>query len=178
MNKVFEWIKCHKLKTSLLTFFLFVLPVIIVHILFKWNTNINILNAEWTAGEFLNYFGSFLSFLGTVALGALALWQNHRFHQYHIENLEPMISMRLFSLNNSLYLSIKNTGQTEARDLKVKINSLINNGNNKLLCDDLFKMPFELFPNESVQGMVAYDGSNIGMNIFPPSWNKHIIFQT
>lgn len=167
MIKLFEWIKNHKCKTLLLTSLLFILPVFTIHILFKVRTNIDILNAEWSAGEFLNYFGSFMSFIGTVSLGALALWQNHFFHQYHIESLEPMISMKLFTVDHFLYLSVKNTGQTEARDLSIKLNSIINNGDNQLFCDDLFTMTFDLFPNESVQGKVAIDGSNVEMQIFP-----------
>ena len=33
--------------------------------------------AEWSAGDALGYYGAVLSFLGTVILGALALYQNH-----------------------------------------------------------------------------------------------------
>ena len=33
--------------------------------------------AEWDAGDALGYYGAILSFIGTVVLGALALYQNH-----------------------------------------------------------------------------------------------------
>lgn len=167
MENIYEWIKNQKLKILLITCILLMLPILITHILFKWRTDIDLLNAEWSAGELLNYIGSFLAFLGTVALGALALWQNYRFHQYHVESLEPMMSMQLYSLNHTLYLSVKNTGQTEAKDLSIIINNIINNGDKELDVDDLFKMTLDLFPNETVQGMIAFDGSNICMNIFP-----------
>ena len=32
--------------------------------------------AEWDAGDTLGYYGAILSFIGTVVLGALALYQN------------------------------------------------------------------------------------------------------
>ena len=32
--------------------------------------------AEWDAGDALGYYGAILSFIGTVVLGALALYQN------------------------------------------------------------------------------------------------------
>ena len=33
--------------------------------------------AEWDVGDALGYYGAILSFIGTVVLGALALYQNH-----------------------------------------------------------------------------------------------------
>ncbi|HAN21641.1 MAG TPA: hypothetical protein DCP51_08230 [Clostridiales bacterium] len=33
----------------------------------------------WEAKDVLSFYGSFLSFLGTVVLGALAIWQNQKF---------------------------------------------------------------------------------------------------
>lgn len=45
-----------------------------------------------SAGEFLNFYGSFLAFLGTVALGALALWQNVKANE---------INNRLYSLEEN-----------------------------------------------------------------------------
>lgn len=35
----------------------------------------------WEAKDVLSFYGSFLSFIGTVALGALALWQNKKFKE-------------------------------------------------------------------------------------------------
>lgn len=49
----------------------------VINILFKINATTDILVAEWSAGDALGYYGAILSFLGTVVLGALALYQNH-----------------------------------------------------------------------------------------------------
>lgn len=51
----------------------FFLPMIIVHILFKWNSGIDFLVAEWSAGDVLGYIGTILSFVGTIILSILAL---------------------------------------------------------------------------------------------------------
>lgn len=51
----------------------------------------------WEAKDVLSFYGSFLSFIGTVALGALALWQNKKFKeendiaQKRIENINDKL---------------------------------------------------------------------------------------
>ena len=73
---MFDWLKRHKWLVCLSeVFFIFGIPLII-HILFKFDTKIFFLQAEWTAGDLLEYHGAILSFIGTVVLGALALYQN------------------------------------------------------------------------------------------------------
>ena len=64
-----------KYKKMLICIFLigFIVPMIIVHCLFKWHSGNDFLTAEWTAGELLEYIGTMISFLGTIVLGALAL---------------------------------------------------------------------------------------------------------
>lgn len=51
----------------------FVVPLICVHLLFKWKSGISFIEAEWGAGDLLGYIGTILSFIGTVILGFLAL---------------------------------------------------------------------------------------------------------
>lgn len=64
-----------KYKKMLIWIFLigFIVPMIIVHCLFKWHSGNDFLTAEWTAGELLEYIGTMISFLGTIVLGVLAL---------------------------------------------------------------------------------------------------------
>lgn len=52
---------------------LFFIPLIVVHLLFKWYSGIEFLVAEWGAGDLLGYIGTMLSFAGTIALSVLAL---------------------------------------------------------------------------------------------------------
>ena len=49
----------------------------ILNILFKIDAITDIFVAEWCPGDALGYYGAILSFVGTVVLGALALYQNH-----------------------------------------------------------------------------------------------------
>lgn len=48
----------------------------IVHCLYKIKSSNVFWIAEWSAGEFLAYYGSVLSFIATIMLSTLALWQN------------------------------------------------------------------------------------------------------
>lgn len=81
---------------------------IVIHILFKINFNIDWIQAEWTAGESLLYYGSVLSFIGTFILSTLALWQNHMIkvendkHTHYLEQLEMKKNIPLFSVNKTL----------------------------------------------------------------------------
>ena len=77
---MFEWIKKHKALFIIICVMIFVALIGVpfaINLLFKVDTKINAFQAEWSAGDALGYYGSVLSFLGTVILGALALYQNH-----------------------------------------------------------------------------------------------------
>lgn len=64
MNKILEFIRKHsKITVVILIILCSLLPLIIVHILFKWNSGIAFLVAEWSAGELLGYRNTF-KFLG------------------------------------------------------------------------------------------------------------------
>ena len=77
---MFEWIRKHKVLffvfCAIIAIALIGIPFVI-NILFKFDANIDVLQAEWSAGDALGYYGAVLSFLGTVILGVLALYQNH-----------------------------------------------------------------------------------------------------
>ena len=78
MGKLIKWIKKHVLVTLILSFIITLLPVLVIHILYKLKVPYKFLVTEWSAGELLQFYGSYISFIGTVLLGALALWQNNR----------------------------------------------------------------------------------------------------
>ena len=168
MKNALIWVKNHKLATAIIILCVFFLPLFAVHLCFKSSLNISWLTAEWSAGELIGYIAGFEAFIGTVALGALALWQNEQIHSQHIESLEPTLSMKLIELSHVLYLTIENTGQIEAKDIQISVLKLENNGNSiELSLDDLFSSTFELYPKETVQGMVGISGANIATQIFP-----------
>lgn len=167
MEKFLQWMGKHKLLTAGIAVVLFCVPLLVIHILFLWDSGVDWMTARWTSGDLMSYIAGFEAFIGTVALGALALWQNQQIHNQHIESLEPILSMRLISLQGLLYLTIENTGQREAKDIQINIERIENNGQKDLWLDTLFHNSFELYPNETVQGRVAISGTNTMIEAFP-----------
>ena len=75
-----DWINKHKVSFGLIclaVLFLLIGVPLIINILFKIPATTTFLEAEWNASDALAYYGAILSFIGTVVLGALALYQNH-----------------------------------------------------------------------------------------------------
>lgn len=70
-NSIKAWIQNHMIAIWAICSILF---AIIIHLLFHWETDIEILHAKWSAGDILTY-------VSTVALGLLAVWQNQRFKE-------------------------------------------------------------------------------------------------
>lgn len=78
MSKIVGWIKHHKTTTFLGCIVMFLLPLILVHIFFKWNSGIGWLSAEWSAGDVLAYIAGFESFVGTIVLGFVTVYQSEK----------------------------------------------------------------------------------------------------
>lgn len=77
MKKILDWMIAHKVQTAGLCITIFALPLIIIHILFKLETDISWLIAEWDAGALLAYVAGFETFFWTVALGAVTAYQSY-----------------------------------------------------------------------------------------------------
>ena len=168
MNQIVNWIVKHKCLSIIICFFIFAIPLVIVHLLFKFLVGPQWLQADWDSGDVLAYIAGFEAFLGTVTLGALSLWQNEKMHQEHIESLEPCLSMRLISIGHMLNLVIENTGATEAKEISISLLSITNNGCHTDIETDLTFFPsFELYPKETIQREIAISGADITHNIFP-----------
>lgn len=167
MERILSWIIKHKLLTFLFVIAIFFVPLLIIHILFICHTEMEWLVARWSPGDLMGYVAGFEAFIGTVALGALSLWQNRQIHNQHIESLEPILSMKLISINGILYLMIENTGESGAKNIRITIERIENNGQCDLLPDPLFNNSFELYPHETVQGKVAINGQSVVTETFP-----------
>ena len=104
-----------------------------------------------------------------AAITAIAAFMaNHQNKKQYKDSIQPQLSMSLVEFNSILYLRIKNSGQTAAKNIEIRITGIKNNGNsNNLYLDDLFKGTFELYPEEVVQGKVAICGRNIAQSVFP-----------
>lgn len=90
MIRIYEWIAKHKVWTIIICAIIFALPLIIVHVLYKWNLGISWLVPEWEPGDVLAYIAGFGAFVGTVSLGALTLWQNKRFKDENDKSQERL----------------------------------------------------------------------------------------
>ena len=90
---MFEWINKHKIIIIVILLILLIGVPLITHCLFKINSNNSFWVSAWSAGEFLSFYGSVLSFVATVILSILALWQNEIIRaesNKHTELLEEM----------------------------------------------------------------------------------------
>ena len=117
--------------------------------------------------DFSNLIAFASLFIAILALFVTIIF-NMITHRQYIESLNPLLSFRFIEHDGFLYLAITNTGQSAAKNIKVDIKELCNNGDRNILeLDDLFNSEFNLFPNETVQGVIGLSGANIAQAVFP-----------
>lgn len=75
MKKLNEWIYRHKFQVVLIIFGIFILPLLVVHILFKVKAPFEWLIAEWGAGDLIAYIGTFLLSLELYFWGILLYYK-------------------------------------------------------------------------------------------------------
>lgn len=113
-----------------------------------------------------DYIAIFSVFVAVIAL-IVNIVANRKNHKQYIESLKPLLSFGLFEVNGILLLSVRNMGKTEAKNIKVDLLQLQNNGEYDFESDDLFKTEFMLYPTEEVQGKIAIYGGNCMNECFP-----------
>jgi len=131
-----DWIKNHKVLFALICVAILLLLIgvpFIINILFKVPAISEAFVAEWDAGDALGYYGAILSFIGTVVLGALALYQNHIIkaeadkkaalaeEQEHAENM-PRFFLQLYGASGfcgKLKIAIMNVSNNIAYDINL-----------------------------------------------------------
>lgn len=115
MNKIMDWIAKHKIAMFLIINVLFFLPLILVHILFKWDSGTRWLSAEWSAGDILAYIAGFEAFIGTTVLGFVTVYQSEKANQQNerlskennflqrisVQRLLPLVSVESISIEKS-----------------------------------------------------------------------------
>ncbi|GEM_PF-3149614 len=70
-------IKHYIFSTIILLFFLTIMIPLCINVLFK-KSSLNILSAEWGPGDLLQFYGSILSFVGSVIVSSIALYQTQK----------------------------------------------------------------------------------------------------
>lgn len=89
--------------------FFFLAPLLVTHILFSVSAPINWFVAKWAAGDLLGYMISFLTFIGTIFLGYVALQQNKKAYELnkqmqmlHQAQFNSMVNLTYFENNVSV----------------------------------------------------------------------------
>lgn len=125
---------------------------------------VNFLNANSGISIFVSSVAALIS---AIAVG-VALYFNSKTQNQYKKSLEPQISMRIDKFGGMLYLLIQNLGRTAAQNIKLSVMSIENNGDNGLELDSLLSQSFELYPNETVQALVAISGENVATGFLYP----------
>lgn len=114
---------------------------------------------------FISAISALIAAISTV----IAFVSNRRSQQHYKESMKPQLSMKLVDFNGLLYLQIKNTGKTVAREISIKPLEIKNNGDNdhNPNTGGLFSMKFELYPEETVQSGVGMCFQTIVTSAFP-----------
>ena len=116
------------------------------------------------AAVFIASFSALIAAISAI-IAIISIIQNQKHYK---DGLEPQLSMNLCEFSPLIYLRIKNTGKSAAKYINVDVIAIHNNGSSTdLMLDKLFERPFELYPEETVQGQVALSGTNVAEQIFP-----------
>ena len=114
-----------------------------------------------------DFIGS-LSLIVAIIAVIVTIIINVRENKKYINSLKPLLSFSLYEMNGLLLLLVKNNGLSEAKNVKIEVLELKNNGNNnKLMLDAIFNEVFMLYPTGETQGIIAISGRNIETDIFP-----------
>ena len=132
MNKIVDWLKNHKTTTLIVCIVMFFLPPVLVHVLFKWNSGIDLLSAEWSAGDVLAYIAGFEAFIGTIVLGFVTVYQsgkasrenerlnreNNFLQRISVQRLLPLVSVESITIERSC-ITTKLYSQEKASTVEV-----------------------------------------------------------
>lgn len=126
-------------KISLILLGVFIGIPIFIDVFVFWDDGL--FNTSFTPQDILNYFGSFLAFTGTVALGGIALWQNNNIHKSNLEfavnNIKPTFESIFYENDHDFSeFKLKNIGNGNAYNLYVLIEICSINDFEEGLCND------------------------------------------
>lgn len=129
MSDFFKFISEHRKELCIAILLLLIIIIgipIAINWLYKQAALSTFFVAEWEAADALSYYGSVLTFLGTVALSTLSLWQNHQIkagNDKHTAFLEQMEKAK-----NALHFKIQVAALLDnASKVKIILNNLTEN---------------------------------------------------
>lgn len=80
--KLVETTKKHKVLTTIFIIVAFVVPLVVIQLLFECDSGISLFQSKWSAGDALAYVIGFGTFFGTVFLGIVAAYQSEVAQNY------------------------------------------------------------------------------------------------
>lgn len=96
------------------------------------------------------------------------IFVNCKNHKQYTKSLSPQLSFILYQRATRIFLTVKNTGKSAAINLKIKLLSIEDNGNNKDFLDhNIFNKELVLYPNEEFSDAVAFIGDDCCNITFP-----------
>ena len=127
MDKFFNWIKEHKVKTifivvGIIAVIVFVFPIAI-NFLFLDNGGIPV---KWEARDYLIFYGSFLAFIGTTALGGVTIWQNDKLNKLNEDQKRPVVQLsdwkyqydcKIHTIKSFIRIDFANSDQLKLHDI-------------------------------------------------------------
>lgn len=130
-----------------------------------WDVIIKLFDSTDKVSLLISSIATLIAAISTI----VAIIANIRSNRQYKKSIEPQLSMHLVNFNNMLYLQVKNTGKTVARNISLIPCYLTNNGDNdeQPSEDGLFAMQFELYPDEVVQTEVCSTYDTILTKAFP-----------
>ena len=96
MRDFLKFINGHRRIVCAIVLLLLIITIgipIVINWMYKQPALTTFFSAEWEAADALSYYGSVLTFLGTVTLSALALWQNHQIKVGNDEHIALLAQM-------------------------------------------------------------------------------------
>ena len=111
---------------------------------------------------------AFISMLVSGIAVVSSIYFNHQTRTQYIESLSPLLSFCLIEKRGLLYLTVTNTGQSEATDINISFEEVKNNGGqNEFKNDKVFENVITLYPNEQIVGYIVVSGRNIATVVAP-----------
>jgi hypothetical protein len=126
-----KWISLKLWKKISVILGLFIIPMLLIQIPYWLGKIVVLIPTDFEASDILSYFGSFISALGTVALGAVAIWQNEKFKEQekineHFTNIvarkseQPVFNLELYTVGEEhIYFNFENVGQNPAYKINI-----------------------------------------------------------
>lgn len=189
LKKLYKWLvsqfihKPYAWTTIVLAISLLLIPFLIWLAYFVGDNYFCVIITSLTVGDALGFYGTLLSFIGTLALGVIAVWQNIRLHK-----LEESTSTRSCSCNiyikkyKDTYFSpnrLSHDGQTPYENSNLRLSFQIKN------CSEAFLREIEFDFNGSLfhSNLTLTENEEKSFSLFLPvgydmTQNKHKVIFT